>query len=62
MGNVKVTSKNQTGGTTASRVNSPDFKVTNKIITRQRTEGFIVGIVASIVAGVVLELIKNWLF
>ena len=62
MTNLKISSRNQSGGTTANRVNSPSISVNKKIITRQRTEGFIVGTVSAIVTGVVGNFLYDWLF
>jgi len=56
-----VTSKNQSGGTTANRINSPDIDIKSRVIlTRQRAEGFVVGVLAAVIAGVIVELIKIW--
>jgi len=58
---INVTSKNQSGGTTANRIDSPDIDIKSKVfITRQRAEGFVTGILVAVIAGVIVELIKAW--
>lgn len=60
MSKIKISSKNQTGGITANRIDSPDIK--QKIIIRYRVEGFIAGVLLSIATGVVGNLIYDRLF
>ena len=60
MPQVKISSKDQSGGITANRVNSPE--INQKIIVRYRVEGFVVGILLSIVVGVIGNMVYDWLF
>lgn len=62
MTKLKISSHDQSGGTTANRVNSPSISVSKKIITRQRTEGFIAGTVLAIVTGIIGNFLYDWLF
>ncbi len=61
MSNVSISSNNQSGGMTANRVNSPDIDQ-RKIITRPRVEGFIVGVLATIVIPIVLNLASSFIY
>lgn len=61
MSKTKIVSSNQSGGITANRINSPDTNIKSKIITRQRVDGFVAGILLSIILGIVSNLIYDWL-
>ena len=60
MAKTSVSSKNQSGGITANRINSHD--VDTKLVLRYRAEGFIAGIILSIFTGVIGNLVYDWLF
>lgn len=60
MSRIKITSRDQSGGITANRINSPDTQ--QKTVIQYRAEGFIAGVALSILTGIVGNLMYDWLF